>query len=262
VDLQGSSAVGHAVVRFEICAADDGSLVTFYGGVFGWTLRGSSGDGHTAIDTRGPGINGGIGRSRTGEAWSSFCVETDDPQATLDRAVSLGGTTVMPVTEVDAALTLAMFRDLDGLPVGLVRSPTAAPEASDPTAESVDWFEVMGSDAARTQDFYAELFGWKLDRSGLPDYAVVDTTEDGRGIWGGIGGGVDANWTMVYAGVPDVEQALRRAEELGATRVSAPGVAALKTAARTALYGSADDVAMGVFRDPAGNVFGVYHKFH
>ena len=251
--------MGHAVVRFEICAADDGSLVTFYSRVFSWTLQGSAG-GHTAVDTRGAGINGGIGKSLTGQAWSSFCVETDDPQATLDKAVSLGGTAVLPVTDVDAALTLAMFRDLDGLPVGLVRAPSGPSQASDPLAESVDWFEVMGSDAARTQEFYAELFGWKLDRSGLPDYAVVDATDDGRGIWGGIGGGVDANWTLVYAGVADVDQALRRAEELGATRVSAPGVMALKNAARTALYGSADDVSMGVFRDPAGNLFGVYHK--
>jgi predicted enzyme related to lactoylglutathione lyase len=253
--------MGHAVVHFEICAADDGSLVTFYSGMFGWTLRGCAGGGHTTIDTRGDGINGGIGKSRDGDAWSSFCVETDDPQATLERANSLGGATIMPVTDLEPTLTLAMFRDLDGLAVGLVRAPAGPPpESADPLAESVDWFEVMGSDAARTQEFYAELFGWKLDRSGLPDYAVVDATGSGRGIWGGIGGGVDANWAIVYAGVADVDEALRRAERLGGSRVSAPGVVALKNAARTALYGSADDVSTGVFRDPAGNVFGVYHK--
>jgi predicted enzyme related to lactoylglutathione lyase len=250
--------MAHAVVHFEIDAADDGSLVAFYKGVFGWTLQDSANGGHTAIDTRGGGINGGIGRSPNGEAWASFCVETDDPQATLDKACSLGGTTIMPVTDL-GAMTMAMFRDLDGLPVGLVRAPVTPPDAAGTTVNAaVDWFEVMGSDATRTQDFYTELFGWTIDR-GFPGYGVVDTNS-GRGIQGGIGGGTATRWVVVYAGVADVDQALRRAEELGGSHVPAPDVDALKKAARVALYGSADDVNMGVIRDPAGNVFGVYHK--
>jgi predicted enzyme related to lactoylglutathione lyase len=250
--------MAHAVVHFEIDAADDGSLVAFYSGVFGWTLEGSGG-GHTLIDTRAGGINGGIGKSQTGQAWSSFCVETDDPQATLDKANSLGGTTIMPVTDLDGSMTMAMFRDPDGLPVGLVRAPVAPPESPGKSVNAaVDWFEVMGSDATRTQDFYAELFGWTIDR-GFPGYGVVDTG-GGRGIQGGIGGGVDTRWALVYAGVADVDQTLRHAEELGASNVPAPDVVALKYAARIALYGAADDVRTGVFRDPAGNVFGVYHK--
>lgn len=251
--------MGHPVVHFEIGAADDGPLVTFYGELFGWRLRGSSGGAHTTIDTQaGGGINGGIGRSPTGEAWSAFCVETDDPQALLDQANSLGATTVMPVTDLGGAATLAVFRDLDGLPVGLVRgpSPVAGPAGS---AEPVTWFEILGSDAARTQRFYADLFGWAIDASGFPGYAVVDPGA-GRGIQGGIGGGVDHNWAIVYAAVADADETLRRADELGGSRVSAPGVLALKDAARAALYGATGDLNTGMFRDPAGNVFGVYQR--
>jgi predicted enzyme related to lactoylglutathione lyase len=124
--------------------------------------------------------------------------------------------------------------------------------------ESVDWFEVMGSDAARTQQFYAQLFGWTIDPR-FPAYAVVDTGSD-RGIQGGIGAGTASRWSTVYAGVADVEATLHRAESLGGSRLPAPDVVAVKTAARVALYGSADDVVTGVFRDPAGNVFGVFHK--
>jgi predicted enzyme related to lactoylglutathione lyase len=248
--------MAHAVVHFEIDAADEGSLVAFYSGVFDWTLQGSGG--RTAIDTRAGGINGGIGKSLTGDAWSSFCVETEDPQATLDKAVSLGGTAIMPVTDLDGAMTMAMFRDLDGLPVGLVRTPVTPPEASKTANAAVEWFEVMGSDATRTQDFYSELFGWTIDR-GFPGYGVVDTGGS-RGIQGGIGGGVETRWALVYAGVTDVDETMRRAEGLGGPEVAAPDVVALKYAARVALYGAADDVRTGVFRDPAGNVFGVFHK--
>ena len=59
--------MSHAVVHFEIDGADEGSLVAFYEAVFDWTLQGAGG-GRTAIDTRAGGINGGIGKSPTGEA--------------------------------------------------------------------------------------------------------------------------------------------------------------------------------------------------
>jgi len=112
------------VVLFEVGAADDGPLVAFYGELFGWEARGSSGGGYTMIDTRGgSGISGGISKSQTGRPWSTFYVETDDPQATLDKANALGGTTVMPVTDAGGAATMAMFNDPDGLLVGLVRAP-------------------------------------------------------------------------------------------------------------------------------------------
>jgi len=186
--------MGNAVVHFEVGAADDGPLVAFYGELFGWRLQGFSGGGYTMIDTRGGrGINGGIAKSQNGKEWSAFYVETGDLQAVLDAASSLGGTTVMPVTDVGGAVTIAMLSDPDGLLVGLVRAPAgpsrrAEPAPSAGAGEPVDWFEVMGSDAARTQQFYADLFGWTVDDSGLAGYAVVDTGT-GRGIQGGLGGG-------------------------------------------------------------------------
>ena len=111
--------MAHAVVHFEIDAADEGSLVAFYEAVFDWTLQGSGG-GRTAIDTHAGGINGGIGKSLTGDAWSSFCVETDDPQATLDKAEKLGGKTILPVTELPE-VTIALFADPEGHVVGLAK---------------------------------------------------------------------------------------------------------------------------------------------
>jgi predicted enzyme related to lactoylglutathione lyase len=254
----------NAVVHFEVGAADDGRLAAFYGELFGWGLQGMPGGGYTMIDTRGGGgINGGIGRSRTGGQWSAFYVETGDLQATLGRAASLGGAIVMPVTDVGGGLAIAMFGDPDGLLVGLVRA-AAEPARGDGPAPSagpgasVTWFEVMGSDAARTQRFYADLFGWTVG-SDFPGYAPVDTGTR-RGIQGGLVGGEESRWATIYAKVADVDRTLRRAERLGGSVISDPGVPALKAAARAALYGSAgESMKTGAFRDPAGNVFGVFH---
>ncbi|HET7243926.1 MAG TPA: VOC family protein [Streptosporangiaceae bacterium] len=256
--------MGNAVLHFEVGAADDEPLVAFYGELFGWGLQGFSGGGYTMVDTRGGGgINGGIGKSRTGEPWSTFYVETGDPQATLDKANSLGGTTVMPATDFGGAVTIAMFNDPDGLLVGLVRAAAdpaqeGGPAPSAGSGAPVTWFEVMGSDAARTQRFYADLFGWTLDGSAFPGYATVDTGT-GRGIQGGLGGGEESRWATIYAKVADVDQAFGHAEKLGGSRIADPGVPALKAAARAALYGSTGDgMQTGAFRDPAGNVFGIF----
>ena len=258
-----AGGMGNAVVHFEFGAADDGQLASFYGGLFGWGLQGFPGGGYTAIDTRGGrGINGGIGRSSTGEPWSAFYVEADDLAAVLAAANSLGGSTVLPVTEFGGTVTVAMVADPDGILVGLVQAADGpgggAPGPSAGPGEPVTWFDVLGSDPVRTQRFYADLFGWTVTPSGAPGYAVVDTGA-GRGIGGGLGGGIGTPWSAVYAEVADVDEVLRRAGQLGGSHAPEPGVIGLKMAARAALYGSADDgMRIDVLRDPAGNPLGIF----
>jgi predicted enzyme related to lactoylglutathione lyase len=231
--------MGNPVVRFEIGAADDQSLGRFYGELFGWGLSAVA-DGYTLVDTQGwTGINGGIGRSQSGEPWATFYVEVADPRATLERAEGLGGRTVWPVTELPG-LTFAMLDDPDGLLVGVQQVGSLSGVAGGPSAgdgAAVDWFEVLGSDAGRSQAFYAELFGWEVP-SGA--YGQVSA-----GIGGGIGAGGEAGWATVYAAVGDVETTLGRAEGLGATREYGPNQVD-------------DHTWTGLFRDPAGNPFGVY----
>ena len=230
------------VVHFEIGAADHQQLVRFYGELFGWDLREVS-EGYTLVDTRGgQGLNGGIGRSNTGEPWATFYVEVDDLQASLDRAGALGGRTVLPVTEMPG-MAFAMFDDPDGLLVGLVRGGGSQGEVfrrpSEGSGAAVDWFEVLGDDAGRSQAFYAELFGWEV-----PGGAYGQVT---AGIGGGIGAGGEDRWATVYASVGDVEATLARAGSLGGTRVDGPNQVG-------------DQMETGAFRDPAGNLLGVYRR--
>jgi uncharacterized protein len=232
--------MGNPVVRFEIGAADTQPLVRFYGELFGWRLEAIS-EGYTLVDTRGGrGVNGGIGRSNTGEPWATFYVAVDDLQATLDRAEALGGRTVVPVMELPG-MAFAMFDDPDGLLVGLMRAGATADAVTRPPSDgdgaAVDWFEVLGADAGRSQAFYAELFGWEVPRS---PYGLVTA-----GIGGGIGAGGEGRWATVYASVADVEAALARAESLGGTRVYGPNPVD-------------DHTDSGAFRDPAGNLVGLY----
>src|SRR5262249_42848224 len=155
--------------------------------------------GYTLIDTRGGGgINGGIGRSPTREPWSTFYVEADPLPAGAGKATVPGAQTGPPGTGFRGLGASGVVRATDGSPGragGLVKAADAAQaEARGPSAgggEAVDWFEVLGSDAKRTQAFYAELFGWSVSDAGSPGYALVDTGA-GRGIQGGLGSGEQA----------------------------------------------------------------------
>lgn len=242
--------MGQRIAYFEIGSRDHRTLVSFYRELFGWQLN-DMGDTYTMIDTQaGSGINGGIGKSSDGTPWVSFYVATEDPQATLDRAESLGGRTVLPVTEMPG-LTFAMFSDPDGNLTGLVKPGGmvgGGPSAGDGVA--VDWFEVLGADAERTQRFYSDLFGWTMNDAGFPGYRLVETQSGEGSIGGGLGGGGEAGtWATVYANVPDVEAMLSKAEALGGSRVYGPEKVD-------------DHMRTGALRDPAGNVFGVYEHRH
>jgi uncharacterized protein len=117
-------------------------------------------------------------------------------------------------------------------------------------------FEVIGADPAGLRSFYADLFQWEFDTtapvapevSEAGSYGFIDryTTEDGTGIRGGVGGGAGhAGRATFYVGVPSVEAALSEAERLGGTRLLGPA------------KNPGNDLVIGHFRDPEGNVIGV-----
>jgi hypothetical protein len=113
-------------------------------------------------------------------------------------------------------------------------------------------FEIIGKDGKQLQGYYGELFGWNFDTSpsatGM-DYALVErnTTGDGIGIPGGVGGGMEGydGHVTFYVGVPDVEEALQRAETLGGTRRMGPDP----------IPGT--DIEIGHFTDPEGHLVGL-----
>lgn len=114
--------MGNPVIHFEVIGRDLDALQGFYGELFGWKTQPLPEMGYALVEKEGEGIAGGLGVSPDGGAGHvTFYVATDDPQATLDQAVALGGSVVMPVTELPM-VTLALLADPEGHVVGIVKS--------------------------------------------------------------------------------------------------------------------------------------------
>jgi uncharacterized protein len=108
-------------------------------------------------------------------------------------------------------------------------------------------FEVIGRDGAALQRYYAELFGWDVKTDNEMNYGMVDGKDNGEnGIGGGVGQGPDGyeGHVTFYVAVPDVEEALQKAESLGGKRVMGP----------EDIMGM---VVLGLFTDPEGHLVGV-----
>ena len=112
------------VTHFEIIGKDAKKLQTFYSGLFGWKVDTNNPMNYGMVEAQDTkGIGGGIaGAQEGGNGYVTVYIEVDDPQAALDKAVSLGGKVVMPVTTIPDAVTLAQFTDPEGNLIGIVKS--------------------------------------------------------------------------------------------------------------------------------------------
>jgi len=109
------------------------------------------------------------------------------------------------------------------------------------------YVEIPAVDVGRSSGFYSKVFGWKLRRRGDGAVAFDDATGavsgawvTGREPWAGRPG------MLVYVMVEDAEETVRAIEAEGCEIVQAIGVDAPEITAR--------------FRDPAGNVVGIYQE--
>lgn len=106
-------------------------------------------------------------------------------------------------------------------------------------------FEIAGKDAKKLQDFYANLFNWKVDTNNPHNYGMVET-----GGQGGINGGImqaphGVPYVTFYVLVDDLQAYLNKAESLGGKAVVPP----------TPIEGVG---AFAFLSDPDGNVVGLF----
>jgi predicted enzyme related to lactoylglutathione lyase len=116
----GGKNVPHPVVHFEIGCKNIAKTQQFFGDLFGWTIQ-AAGPAATIDTGSQQGIPGHITHlGHEPEHYTIFYVEVDDIQACLDKAISLGGKTVVPPVKIPTG-TFAWFSDIDGNTIGLIK---------------------------------------------------------------------------------------------------------------------------------------------
>jgi predicted enzyme related to lactoylglutathione lyase len=123
--------MGQPVVHFEVIGKDGTRLQSYYSELFGWEIDANNplnyGNvaGEANANDTGSGIGGGIASAPTPdyEGHVTFYVEVPDVEASLAKAVELGGARVfgpgkVPGTEIE----LGQFTDPEGHLIGLTKA--------------------------------------------------------------------------------------------------------------------------------------------
>jgi predicted enzyme related to lactoylglutathione lyase len=107
------------------------------------------------------------------------------------------------------------------------------------------YVELPTTDVARSAEFYRTVFGWRIRRRGDGRAAFDDTTGEVSGSW--IVGRAPARpGLLVYVMVDDVRATVDAIVANGGEIVQAIGAEAPEITAR--------------FRDPGGNILGLYQE--
>ncbi len=116
--------MGAPVAFFEIISDDHERARRFYADLFGWTADADPDMGGYALVDTGNGdaaVGGGIGPSSADDpAGVRIYLRVDDLDGYLERAEKLGGTRLVPPTDLPGGYgRIAMLADPDGNRVGL-----------------------------------------------------------------------------------------------------------------------------------------------
>lgn len=124
--------MGAPVVHWEINSKNAGELQKFYSKLFGWDINANNPMSYGLVTPGGKrGIGGGIGQndpSQPAPPPVTFYMEVSDLEETLNQAIGMGGSIVVPPTEIPNMITFALFKDPEGNTLGIVKTQEAKPK--------------------------------------------------------------------------------------------------------------------------------------
>src|SRR5262249_11010475 len=116
-----------------------------------------------------------------------------------------------------------------------------------PNPGKICYVQIPASDVARSVEFYEAVFSWNIRRRGDGEVAFDDTVDEVSGSWGTGRRPSAEPGLLIYVMVESVERTLERIVAAGGEVVTPPE-----------LQGEGE--AFATFRDPAGNVLGIFQQ--
>lgn len=219
----------------DLMTTDHPGARAFYTGLFGWEARDQpageagvytmflsddravAGSGEYRSDQRAQGLP---------TVWTSY-VTVESADATVDRAVQLGGTVLMPSMDVMAAGRMAMIAGPTGEVFGIWQDGNHAGAGKFNEPVSLTWNELATTNPEVAMAFYTGLFGWttEVSHTGTSAYIVFKNGDRANGgmydMTGVVPDGVPPRW-LPYFAVADAGATVARCRDLDGVLVSGP----------------------------------------
>jgi uncharacterized protein len=213
----------------DLTTSDVEGAVAFYGALHGWTAREVMEGPYLFFEHEGQ-VVGGLGLLQDEQraagmppAWAMY-VAVPDADAAVARAVSLGGTAVVPPTPIPDHGRLAGVGDPQG---GVTMLWEGDPFAGAEVVNEVGawaWDDLQTPDPDAAAPFYEGMFGWSIAEVPGAGGAYHSISHEGRGIAGLMRAtrGIQQPYWTVYVGVDDVDAALVRSTDAGGRTLVEP----------------------------------------
>ena len=216
----------------DLASADAAAAREFYGKLFGWEVEVNPDPmyGGYAIAKIGGKDAAGIGPKMdpNGPTVWNLYIGTDDIEALATRVTTAGGTVILAPMDVGEQGRMAVFQDPAGAFISSWQGTRMGGFQTD-GANSFGWAELNARGVDGALPFYEAIFGWEPKTSpmgeGMPPYTEFQLGDQR------VAGATEMNpmapaqvpshW-LVYFDVPNVDEAFRKAIDLGATQQLAP----------------------------------------
>ena len=241
----------------ELATNNQAAAKAFYGALFGWSfddMEMGPGNYYTIFKLKNLDVAAGYtldAETMPGVPphWSLY-VATDDADASVQRAVTLGAEVIMPAFDVGDLGRMAVLKDPTGGMHSLwqARKNTGVGIHNEPNAFC--WGQLNTSDTGRAETYYTQLFGWGANTGSGDGMTYTEWTLAGTPMGGMMSLPPDvpspSHW-LAYFAVEDCDASAAKAVSLGATLCMPP----------TDVPGNG---RFAVFTDPQGAFFAIYHS--
>lgn len=243
----------------ELMTSDPAAARTFYEQVVGWTTKASNipGMDYTLLMSGETPVGGLMANPADAAAmgappsWLAY-IEVPNADETIEQAVKLGATVLVPAQTIAGAGRFAVLQDPQGAVFAVITSEMPLRPETEPAPRDFFWHELTTSDQPAAIKFYEQLFGWEKKREfDMGPMGIYHLYGRGEFTYGGImqkPPEAPGTYWLHYIRVADTaDAAAERAKKLGAKLMVGPMEVP-----------GGDRVA--ILTDPQGAVFAVHSK--
>lgn len=246
-------------IWYELLSTDADASKVFYDSVIGWDVAPKPDgpiDYRMIVTSGGENVGGVMNLSPEMQAGGArptwlFYIGVDDVDAAVAQITALGGTVQLPAFDMPGVGRMAMVADPQGVPFYVMRGePDQASTVWARTGMGkCNWNELVTTDQAAGNAFYAAVFGWTYpDKMTMPgdlgDYVFVAVGDETIGATMTVNDDQRAPGWLFYFRAPDIAVAAEKVTAGGGQVVSGPQEVP-----------GGDRIIIAI--DPQGAVFGV-----